>query len=397
MADKALRILAAAALAACVTIPSLSSSRVADRSAARDLTVHEWGTFTSVAGPDGQPVEWLPLTGSTDLPRFVEHFRGEQFKCGLGGTVRMETPVMYFYSPRETNVSVRVSFAKGFITEWYPHATAVEPAVVRPQTNPDGSIRWDNVRLLPGSRAVFPAVLSDNHYYAARNTAATPVRVKAPGGDQDERFLFYRGVSSTALPIAVQLTPEGQVLVRNLGSDDIPGAMLIESRGGKLGYRVAGALHGEAPLAPPRLSASREAMLQDLENMLVASGLYVDEARAMIATWRNSWFEEGSRLLYILPAPAVNAILPLTVNPVPASTVRVFVGRLELVTPATEKAVESAFAASDQAGLDQYRRFLEPILHAMISKSAADPARQVALRHDLESVYAYACRSPWSD
>ena len=63
MADKALRILAAAALAACVTIPSLSSSRVADRSAARDLTVHEWGTFTSVAGPDGQPVEWLPLTG----------------------------------------------------------------------------------------------------------------------------------------------------------------------------------------------------------------------------------------------------------------------------------------------------------------------------------------------
>jgi hypothetical protein len=27
------------------------------------LTAHEWGTFTSVAGPDGQAVEWSPLTG----------------------------------------------------------------------------------------------------------------------------------------------------------------------------------------------------------------------------------------------------------------------------------------------------------------------------------------------
>jgi hypothetical protein len=46
----------------------------------------------------------------------------------------------------------------------------------------------------------------------------------------------------------------------------------------------------------------------------------------------------------------------------------VFVGRLELVTPATEKAVGQAFAAHDQPALDKYRRFLEPILHAMMAK-----------------------------
>ncbi|HET6932163.1 MAG TPA: hypothetical protein VFI45_17680, partial [Candidatus Acidoferrum sp.] len=57
-----------------------------------DLTVHEWGTFTSIAGPDGQSMGWLPLTGSTDLPSFVEHFREVAFKGGLRGTVRMETP-----------------------------------------------------------------------------------------------------------------------------------------------------------------------------------------------------------------------------------------------------------------------------------------------------------------
>jgi hypothetical protein len=55
------------------------------------LTVHEWGTFTSIAGKDGQAVEWSPLTGATDLPGFVEHFRTPAFKLGLRGTVRMAT------------------------------------------------------------------------------------------------------------------------------------------------------------------------------------------------------------------------------------------------------------------------------------------------------------------
>jgi len=398
MSGKALRLAAAGALAACLAIPSLSRSRVEERGAvANGLTVHGWGTFTSVAGPYGQAVEWLPLTGSTDLPSFVEHFRDGQFKCGLGGTVRMETPVLYFYSPRETTVSVKVSFSKGFITEWYPHASAVEPAVDRPRNNSDGSIRWDAVRLIPGSRAAFPSPSGDNHYYAARNTSATPVRVKARGGDQDEKFLFYRGVSSAAMPIAARLTAEGKILVQNLGTDEIPGVILIESRGGNLGFRVAGSVRDQALVDPPPLTAAADSMLKELESILIDRGLYVDEARAMIATWRNSWFEEGSRLLYILPAQAVSAILPMTVTPAPGSTVRVFVGRLELVTPATERAVGQAFAADDQLALDKYRRFLEPILNAMIASSPSDAARAKELRGYLNSVYAYACRSPWAD
>ncbi len=397
MSAKELRLLAAGAVAACLAIPSFSASRVADGRAGENLTVHEWGTFTSVAGPEGQAMEWLPLTGSTNLPRFVEHFREEGFKCGLGGTVRMETPVVYFYSKRETTVSVRVSFAKGLITEWYPHASAVQPAVVHPQNNGDGSIRWDDVRLLPGSEAAFPSGDDGNHYYAARNTAATPVRVRARGGDQYEKFLFYRGVSSTPMPVAARLTPEGQVLVQNLGEGEIPSVMLIESRGGKLGYRLAGAVRDQSLVEPPSLTASADSMLKDLEGLLVSQGLYVDEARAMIATWRNSWFEEGSRILYILPAAAVNAILPLAVTPAPASMVRVFVGRMELVTPATEKAVEQAFAANDRQTLDGYRRFLEPILRAMIAGSRSDPARSQALAKYMSSVYSYACRSPWPD
>lgn len=379
MAGKALRLLAAGCMAACLAMPSVGSSPV-------ELTAHEWGTFTSVAGPDGQAVAWAPLKASPDLPAFVEHFRDANFKCSLSETVRMETPVLYFYSPRETTVSVNVSFAKGVITEWYPHASAVEG------TETGGSIWWNEVRLLPGSHAAPPPGNGGNHYYAARNTAATPLQVKAPGGDQDERFLFYRGVSSATLPIAARLTPEGKLLVQNLGADEIPSVMLIESRVAKLGYRVAGALRDQALLDLPPLTAGAVSMFRALEGILVARGLYVDEARAMIATWRDSWFEEGSRLLYIMPAQAVSAILPLSISPAPASTVRVFVGRLELVTPATERAVEQAFRAHDQPAIDRYRRFLVPILNASIAGAQADPARARELQGYLKIAYSFACR-----
>jgi len=46
------------------------------------------------------------------------------------------------------------------------------------------------------------------------------------------------------------------------------------------------------------------------------------------------------------------------------------VGRLELVTPATERAVETAFASRDKATLEKYERFLEPILQTMMARES---------------------------
>ena len=85
----------------------------------------------------------------------------------------------------------------------------------------------------------------------------------------------------------------------------------------------------------------------------------------MVETWRDSWFEEGSRLIYIVPRGFVDQVLPLTIDPVPIKTVRVFVGRLEIVTPATARAVETALASRDEATLNKYKRFLEPILETI--------------------------------
>jgi hypothetical protein len=337
------------------------------------LTVHEWGTFTSIAGEKGQAVMWSPLTGSTDLPEFVEHFRDPGFKLGLRGTVRMETPVMYFYDSREETVSVKVSFAKGVITEWYPRASRVEPAAVISAAapygkQPDGSIAWDAVTLAPQSRAEFPRETRDSAYYAARMTSATPLRVKTPRGEQQEKFLFYRGVAEFPVPISARLTAGGQVLVENHGQERIPGVILFERRGERVGYRMGGAVDDKAVMEAPELTSSVAALGRELEGVLVAQGLYQDEAHAMVETWRSSWFEEGSRVLYLVPTEFVNGVLPLSIHPAPERTVRVFVGRLELVTPATERAVERALATHDGSALGKYGRFLEPILEMMKNK-----------------------------
>jgi len=283
-----------------------------------DLVVHEWGTFTSIAGPDGNAVNWLPLSGGSDLPSFINRFG---FKGALRGTVRMETPVLYFYSSTETDVSVKVGFPSGVITEWYPAANQHTREIV-----------WPNVKLLPGTKGYFATDGTDSHYYTARNTAAATLQVTNAGNVRQERFLFYRGVASFQPPLAVKLV-NNQIVVRNQ-IEDQPGAIILfENQGGRIGYRLGHLTGAEVVLERPELGGNMVSLRNELEQSLVANGLFADEAHAMVDTWRDSWFEEGTRVFYILPRSAVDSILPLSISPQPAKIERTFVGRIEVITP----------------------------------------------------------------
>jgi hypothetical protein len=331
------------------------------------VIAHEWGTFTAIAGADGRAVQWIPFVNPAELPAFVEHLSSPGFKFGLRGTIRMETPVLYFYSPREETLSVKVAFAKGLITEWYPHAVRVQPAAVQPDVDlnhlpSDGSITWSNVAVAPNLTVKFPRDSGQTRYYAARETASAPLRVKTAAGDEVEKFLFYRGVSAAPLPISAKQSSDGKLVIKSLSEARIPAAILFERRGERVGYQVQQAEADEMAFDSPSLTDSLDSLYAQLEAILVNQGLYVDEAHAMVETWKDSWFEEGSRLIYIVPRGFIDNILPLTMNPVPEQFVRVFVGRLEIVTPATARAVEAAIAAKDEATLNKYERFLEPIL-----------------------------------
>ena len=151
----------------------------------------------------------------------------------------------------------------------------------------------------------------------------------------------------------------------------MPTVILFENREGQTGYRNAGALQDTVTLDPPVLDSSLPALRAELEAALVAQGLFPKEAQAMVETWRDSWFEEGTRLIYIVPSRAVDAFLPLHVDPAPSQTTRVFVGRIELITPEITRTVEEAMARGDWPAIEHYGRFLDPILARIVSENPA--------------------------
>jgi hypothetical protein len=329
------------------------------------LVVHEWGTFTSIAGPDGEAVEWLPLAGPPDLPCFVEHV-GLNVKLSLPGKIRMETPVLYFYSPTETTVNVTARFRRGVVTEWFPHAS-VTPAIVEASTlkraDAEGRITWTGVKVSPGGGAALPDDATRSHYYAARQTEALQLQV----GSAREKFLFYRGVGEFEPPVSATVARDGRIAVRSASGDAIGDVVLFENRGGTMAYQVRHVGGSRVEFDQPVLDGESVAPLAELEQVLIAHGLYPKEAKAMIETWRDSWFEEGSRLFYIAPRLAVDGILPLAITPAPSTVVRVFVGRIELVTATTERDVAHALETSDRPMLARYGRFLQPIADRLVA------------------------------
>jgi hypothetical protein len=111
----------------------------------------------------------------------------------------------------------------------------------------------------------------------------------------------------------------------------------------------------------------------------------------MIKTWRDSWFEEGLRLFYIVPRPLTDALLPLNIDPQPSELVRVLVGRIELITPEMESAVARKIALLEDGSMNvsdvairikrQHGRFAEPILKSILEKT-----REARLKSRIEQV-----------
>ena len=335
------------------------------------LIVHEWGTFTSIAGKDGAGVEWRALGGT---------------KCNAQARVRMETPVLYFYADQEMDVSVKVDFPQGKITEWYPQARTVS-----------NGIDWGRIKVMPGTDVSLLVESAESHYYPARETEAATVRVCGFDNGQTnqfEKFLFYRGVGTFDLPLSA-LVRGDRVIVKNLGRKLIPQFVLFENRDGKIGYRIHDMFRGEVALERPQLDRTLAALESDLEIILVGRGLYEKEARAMIKTWRDSWFEEGLRVFYIVPRKTTDSILPIAIEPRPVELTRVMVGRLEVVTPETEATLRqqiarladthSAIEATARAIAGKHGRFSEPILKELL-KSEKDRAVKTRIEKLIRSL-----------
>lgn len=348
------------------------------------LVAHEWGTFTSVSGNNGVALEWRPLDGPTDLPSFVYTQAkpgpdNPPRRNGSGGKgsslLRMETPVVYFYSDRTRDVSLSVDFPQGTITEWYPRA----------RITPRG-LDWGTFQVRPKTRSALPTDRTPNHYYTARQTDANPVRVRG----EAEKFLFYRGVGDVALPLEVALTKCSNVYITQTQDKPIGRLMVFRRDGNRVGFEVLDDPTVTREMLPiPALDANIGQVHRRLYAMLVAEGLYPKEAKSMIATWREHWFEDGIRVFNLLPRDLTDTLLPLRISPAPTELVRVFVGRIELFTDAQVHNVRDRLQQAHdstpqqrQARIDalrkDYGRFLEPLVESALDRASPDSPLQTA-------------------
>jgi hypothetical protein len=291
----------------------------------------------------------------------------------------METPVIYFYSDKELAVDVDVQFPQGNVTEWYPQTA---PAAKR-------HTRWENVTILPqvnDDAAVLPNDHSSTHYYAARETDAAMLRVPTREKNvEHEKFLFYRGVGSSRVPLLVRVSPfEDSLQLQNPDPHDISRLFVLRVSG-NLGnvVDVRGLRSGQArdikvPRGDKPLSDLQGELAEAMRQALIAEGLYPREAAAMVETWRDSWFtEQGLRILYILPRTWTDTTLPLSIKPAPEQMVRVMVGRAEVITPTVEWQLMKQivkFSEGDQGAVSQVNqlgigRFADAAVRRMLGRT----------------------------
>ena len=316
------------------------------------LTVHEWGTFTSVHASDGRVLSGLEREEER-LPNFVKSHAG--FAPADKGwsrpvrnvTIKMETPVLYFYADTETPVRVDVGFNGGSIGQWYPERSGGETvappgprvAVTDFAKGFEGSVRWQATVLAKGDPATVTAPKEWETPQWPRARVAGANRVRTADGSV-EGFLFYRGMGNFGLPVKIFTNEAGRLTVENTGREVIPYLLVYRMESGVPGSRELRDLAPGERREVPVLTAA----LMGIHGELVAAGLTGEEAKAMLATWRESYFErDGLRVFWIMPRGFTDEILPLSISPAPEKLERVLVGRSEVLTPAFERELVAEF------------------------------------------------------
>jgi hypothetical protein len=370
----------------------------------RRLVVHEWGTFLAMNGADGVTLDGM-YHEEHALPRFV-HARGANELRLPTSLMKGETPVIYFYTDTETRVSVEVGFPGGLWTQWYPQATILAPRLVQVGTLPEvrnSRIGW-TVDVVPAKQAAasgisLPATERDALWNHAREVDAAFVRAIPPEGRNEwERFIFYRGLGQKPLPLktsggGARLECDGPM------TEAVRHVYVLRVERGVGAYRYLPSLDcGEQinHLVPPMTGAQpleqfAGALSDDLAHRLEQSGLYAKEARAMVNTWRSSYFtSDGIRMLFVLPQSWTNAFIPMKISPPPDELVRVMVGRLELLTPERERETSDAISrlSSPEASvreaaftvLREQGRYVEPMVRRTLQTSTDEQVRALCRR-----------------
>jgi hypothetical protein len=408
------------------------------------FVVHEWGTNTVVVSSEGKLLRGMHHE-EEDLPAFVYDRLSQGEYLSFPSVDKMETPVDYFYADRPLTAKVSVSMPNGLLTQWYPAVSEFAPSIVEGgfgragkfdphlelglpfesqrcidkfTSTTGGRLDWGDVEILARDAELSPtlpeAPLEHFTWSYARDVAANPVRVRNPSrrtaatpegeaalGPESERFLFYRGLGNFALP--AEVVPWGSgVTITNRSPWPLQGSVFVLNVAGDTGAfrKVDGLLAPGAELITEVTPADAlpldgfvDALDAAMTTALLGTGLYRDEAVAMVRTWRRQWFRTlGLRVLHFAPAAWIDHEVPLSISPTPDTLLRVMVLRIELLPRSTEDEDLKFVAALDggeyqQAGERHFRalgRFAEPRLRRALENLGSVPPGAVSFLAGIE-------------
>lgn len=428
-------------LLACLFLVSIcASSNGEDK-----LVVHEWGTFTSLQDEEGRAIGGINADDEP-VPYFVHRLayylllppavngavgfagtmKGITPKCHMDVTMRLETPVLYFYPPpgwKPQPVDVHVEFHGGWLSEYYPDAifripgfdSAHPDRVYSNQSGPQsfsgfGHIKRDTVGELSwkgltiGADGTGPET-QEKVWLAPRDVKAATVTTT---GGEGEKFLFYRGVGDVDAPLGIVRNGANKTL--EIRRNDVPAALdmmnaeeifcihaawLVDvNANGEAAFKSIGKIGmNDHPVLPAsfdtndHLPENLPRLKKEMRDTLIDKGLFADEADALLKTWEVSYFKNpGLRLFYICPRWDVDRTLPLKIS-VPSEVTRVMIGRIEIVTP-EQRALLEKISANPQPGdyvklgrfrnaliLDEQKRRPTPALNDFIRKNQLEACK----------------------
>ena len=222
----------------------------APANASGPLVVHEWGTFTSVAGQDGRAVDWLPLSGPPDLPCFVDRFRlqhqGQPAGQGPHGNARavlLRAP--RHHGEREGPVSAG-------------HRDRMVPAGRR-----HAGERRRHEHPSAGFREQHFMGRCEGHAWRAggfSGAMAAAATITWLAGPMPRRFSRGRrrksscSIEASAISSRRSRRPfgaDGSVVVRNPSGEAVGDIVLFENRGGTMAYDVRHVATGQFKFDPP--------------------------------------------------------------------------------------------------------------------------------------------------
>lgn len=373
---------------------SLSTTALASPSA---LTVHEWGTLSSVVASDGTFLEGCQHE-EIGTANFIHSLEEQNPDMGIGPmtqgfpgtwvrdsgevrklynapiTQRFDGSFLNFYQEenlKNTQATIEVHFPYGSFSQWYPQNHAADEDL----SLDSGYLYW-NVELLDeekGGKLKTPVPPS---WKALRESSSNPLESNPDGEIESEAFLHYRGLGNFKIPISLTADRE-HLYIHNQNEVQAFSKILIlnydpSTQSGNL-RRLSTLKPGEKVSLKRNSIASYAAphslYLEEAHRILKKDFLHElsqEEANAMLQNIQDSYLlSPGLRVLYVLPKEWLETFVELRINPEPQKTTRVLLGRIEIFLPEEEEAlmekIKNGYYSLFNQRLSPYRHFIPEI------------------------------------